>query len=524
MDEWLELSDLVERIQELLDLGLFDEAHSLLDSYAMLYGDEWEIYYLYSRIYLEQNQPKDAIPYLHKSLKFDKKNPDVLLGLFYACSQLSQFKKAARYLLRAEKYNPDNEPVLSALIWYYTETNRFDQAIGYFEKAMTLGTDNPETFRNAGLAYERIGQNDNAEHCFKTALQLNPQFDEVRDLLADHYIFRGEIQKSISLYQDYLRESPRNVRTLSRLVFCLSQNNQMEDALALAQETIRLYPNSPVGYVDIAYVYLNSGRIDLALSSASRALDVSPIDAEALRVKAIAYSEKGDNAEAARAFAAALSHDPQNAEIMRDYYHHLRTVEDFTKMEKLVFAVIKLERPYCIEDYWFLADYYREKGENLRAFHFLHKAYETMPGEKELIPPMVDIMLDAGHVRYSVPFLMRYVENNGWNEVMNQFSRHKRLKNKWSREGVRFLRFYGQKPSEFRKYLFLVYFEKFLMLSLALIFPLCAVFFYFFCGTAGLITVAALFLIIAVAWTIIKFIATRGLPGRVPTGPAHGKI
>ncbi len=522
MDEWLEPSDLVERIQEMLELGLFDDARGLLDEYSTIYYDNWEIYYLYSQVFLEQNQPQSAIPYLHKSLKFDKKNTDVLLGLFYAYSQLNQLKKASKYLLRAEKYNPDNEPVLSALIWYYAETNRLDQAILCFEKTMALGTDNPETFRNAGIAYDRIGQNDNAEHCLKTALQLDPQFDEVRDLLADHYIFQGEIQKSISLYQDYLRESPRNIRTLSRLVFCLSQNNQVEDALSLAQETIRLYPNSPVGYVDLAYVHLNSGRIDLALSSASRALDVSPIDAEAHRVKAIAYSEKTDYAEAARAFTAALSIEPENAEIMRDYYHHLRTVEDYTTMEKIVFAVIKQERPYCIEDYWFLADYFREKGENLRAFHFLHKAYKSMPGEKELIPPMVDIMLDAGHVRFSVPFLMHYVENSGWNDVMNQFSRHKRLKNKWSREGVRFLRFYGQKSTEFRSYVFLIYFEKFLMLSLALIFPFCTSFFYFLFGIPGALAITAAFCIIAGVWKTIKILANKKLPSRV--GPAQGKI
>jgi Tfp pilus assembly protein PilF len=511
MDEWLELSELVERIQEMIDLGLFEEARGLLDGYQVLYHDEWEIDFLYSRIFLDQNEPRAAIPYLHKSLKFDKNNPDVLLGLFYAYSQLNQMKKAFKYLSRADRYNPGNEPVISAMIWYYTETSRFDEAVRYFEKAIRTGTDNPETFRNGGIAYERTGQYDNAEYCFTTALQISPQFDEVRDLLADHYIFLGETQKSITLYQDYLKTSPRNIKTLSRLVFCLSQNNQMEDALTLAQETIRLYPNSPVGYVDLAYVYLNSGRIDFALSSANKALDVSPIDAEAFRVKAIAYSEKREHDSARRAFEAALSLEPENAEIMRDYYHHLRTVEKYSKMEKLVFAVIKLERPYCIEDYWFLADYYREQGENLKAFHFLHKAYKSMPGEKELIPPMVDIMLDAGHVMYSIPFLMRYVEKNGWNEVMNQFARHKRLKEKWSREGVRFLRFYGQKSSEFRQYIFLLYFEKFMTLSFVVLLPFCAIFFYFLSGISGVISLTVVFLLIAGAWKTTKLLANRKL-------------
>lgn len=116
---------------------------------------------------------------------------------------------------------------------------------------------------------------------------------------------------------------------------------------------------------------------------------------------------------------------------------------------------------------------------------------------------------------------MHYVENSGWNDVMNQFSRHKRLKNKWSREGVRFLRFYGQKSTEFRSYIFLIYFEKFLMLSLALIFPFCAAFFYFIFGIFGAIAVTAAFFIIAGSWKIIKIYANRKIPVRV--GPAHGK-
>jgi tetratricopeptide (TPR) repeat protein len=512
MDEWLELSDLTDRVQELLEMGLYEEVLGLLDRYIAFYQDEWEIYFLYSRLYLEQNEPRRAIPYLHKSLKIDKKNLDVLLGLFYSYAEMDQFKKASKYLARASKYYPEYESVMSAMIWYHTETNNFDKAISFFEKALKIGTDNPDTFRNAGIAYERIGNFENAEQCFKTALQLYPHFDEVRDLLADHYIFLGDPKKSISLYQEYLKESPKNIRTLSRLVFCLSQNDQFEDALALAQETIRLYPNSPVGYVDCAYVYLNSGRTDLALVSADKALDVSPIDAEALRVKGIAFSEKNRPREAEKAFEAALSIEPENAEIMRDYYHHLRTVNKHAKMEKLVTQVIKMERPYCIEDYWFLADYHREKGENLKAFHFLHKAYKSMPGEKELIPPMVDIMLDTGHVLYSLPFLLRYAEKNGWNDVMSQIVRHKRMRERCTGEGIRFLRFYSQKPAEFRKYIFLVYFEKFLIVSLALVAPALCLVLYFLSGISGILYCAGFSLLLFGGWKSAKFLINRKCP------------
>ena len=491
MDDLLDLSDLVDKIQELLEVGLYDEVLKLLDYYSIFYQDEWEIYFFYSRVYLEQNDPSAAVPYLHKSLNFDKNNVDSLLGLFYAYAQMERIKKGSKYLFRAEKYYPNSEPVLSALIWYYTEINDLESAVSCFEKVEKIGTDNPETLRNAGIAYERIGDYDNAQQCFITALRMNPHFDDVRDLLADHYILVGHVEKSISLYREYLAVSPKNIRALSRLVFCLSENNQAEEALALSQETIKLYPNSPVGYVDCSYVYLNIGKYDEALTFAARALDISPIDPEAFRVRGIANSEKQLPEEAQQAFEAALGLDPKNPEIMRDYYHHLRNAGDFVKMEKLVNRVIKQEFPYCIEDFWFLAEYHRDNGDNLKAFHFLHKAFTSMPGEKELIPPMVDILLDTGHVLYSVPFLMSYVERSGWNDTMNQFARHNRLKGKWSQEALRFLRFHGQNPSKYRNYIFLRYFEKFCGIAFSLFLPCALAFFYFLIGLRGIVYVFA---------------------------------
>jgi tetratricopeptide (TPR) repeat protein len=510
MDEFLELPDLVDTIQELLEMGLFDSALKLLDHYVVFYSNDWEIYFLYSRVYLEQNNPAAAIPYLHRSLRIDKNNVDCLMGLFYAHSEMGHLKKSGAYLFKAKKYFPESEPVLSALIWYYTETNELEKAIACFEKARTSGTDNPETFRNAGVAFERTGDYESAEACFSQALRLNPHFDDVRDLLADHYILIGQFEKSIALYRDYLKISPNNIRALSRLVFCLSQNNRVKEAVELAEETIRLYPNSPVGYVDCAYVHLNAGHYDEALAFAGKALDVSPIDAEALRVKGIANSEKQRDTEAEEAFEAALKLEPQNPEIMRDYYHHLSSIGNFNKMEKMVNRVIKLEYPYCLEDFWFLADYYRDSGENLKAFHFLHKAYTNMPGEKELIPPMLSILLDAGHVLYSVPFMMRYIDRSGWNDTINQFTRHNRLKGKWSQEGLRFLRFYGQKSPDFRKFIFLVYLEKFLLGSLAALLLPVAVLCYLLKGYWGAVGVLLAGVGVYCVWAGMKALLTKG--------------
>lgn len=487
MQEWLELPALVEQVQEYLDLGLFDQSIALLDEYRDIYSNEWEIHFLYSRAYSEQNKPREAIPYLRQALKFDKDNPDCLLGLFYAHAQLRQLEKGVRYLFRANTLFPENDLILNALLWYYVETNNFDKAIDCYEKNRSLLDTNPEALRNVGIAYERMGDFENGNNCFTAALELNPDYEEVRDLLADHHLMTGSIAKSIELYTTFLKRSPKNIRAMSRLVFFLSQNNQLDDAEKTAQDMISIYPNSPAGYVDLSYVYINLNKYEKALQTANKALDVAPLDAEALRVKGIAYSEMRDFQNAEQMFKEALSLAPDNPEIVRDYYSHLRNAGRFRKMEKLVLKVIRQEYPYCIEDYWFLADYYREKGQNLKAFHYLTKAYRIMPGDKELIPPMVEILLDMGHFYYAIPILKQYIETKGWDEIMTELAAHKKLQGKWSQEGVRFLQFYGQKVVDFRKYIFTVYLMKFMIISFYMLCAILALLAYLFMGRVGFV-------------------------------------
>jgi tetratricopeptide (TPR) repeat protein len=509
MDELLDLPELFDAIQELLDMGMYDEALKMLDYHTPFYPEEAEIQFLYARIYLEQNNPTVAIPFLHNSLRLEKNNVDCLLGLFYAYAQLGKLTKGAKYLFKAEKYHSANELVQSALIWYYTETNEPDKAITAFSKAQDLGTDNPDTFRNAGIALERCGQYEKAQQCFLNALMINPGYDDVRDLLADLYMLTEQTDKAIDLYQEYLKTSPKNIRALSRLTFCFSQCDKTAEALALAQETIRLYPNSPVGYVDCSYAYLDADDIDNSIYYAEKALDVSPIDAEALHVKAIAYAERNSTTEAKQAFEAALTAEPHNPEIMRDYYTFLKDAGEFKHMEQMVSRVIKQEYPYCIDDYWFLADYYRTKKDNLKAFHYLHKAYTGMPGNKDVIPPMIDIMLETGHMSLTGSLMLRYVERSGWNSTMEQVARHKKLKNRRAQEGLRFLRFYSQNKAKFRNYLFVRYLNNYLVWASCLVIPPVIYFLYLVCGAAYAVLTAMLVLLLWGTWITVQILATK---------------
>ncbi len=471
MDQWLDYSDFLDKAQELIDLGLYEEAKSLLEQHEHSFPDEWEILFLHSRICAEQNQPEEAIGYLKRALLYDPENVDCLTGIFYAYAMMNQPEKGRSYLMEAERLHPEHELVLSALVWYYTETYRLSTAIAYFERIKNKGSSNPETFRNGGIAYDRAGEPDKAIECFKTALELHHNYDEVRELLSDLYIATDMPQKATELYREALEESPQNIRYLSRLTYCLTQNNEINKAIETAKESIRFYPNSPIGHIDLAYTHLNNNDLDLALAAAGKALDIAPLDAESFRVKAIILSDQGKNEEAERCFETAASLDKDNIEILRDYYNHLRRCGDDTKMEEIIFKAISRNDPSCVEDYWFLTDYYKEKKEYLKALHYLHKAYKIRPGEHDLLSVLADICIATGHPRFALRFISHYVARAGWNDFMSQMAEYPELQEKSIQEGLRFFRFYGGRSTDFRRYLFLKKFRKFSLISLNIFMP-----------------------------------------------------
>jgi tetratricopeptide (TPR) repeat protein len=460
-EDWSDLPELLEYVQEYLELGLIDDARDTLDRYKSVFLDYWEYHYLYSRVYAEQNMPREAVSCLITGLRLERDNVDCLLGLFYAFTMMNMVRRGGRFLLEAHRLCPDSEPVCSALIWYYTEINEPERAVAYFERAKAFNPGNPDTYRNGGLAFDRLGRADEAAACYKAALRISPGFEEARDLFADHLIFNGKPDEAVALYEAALRESPGNARHISKLVYCLSQRGDFDRAEALAKHAVSLYPNAPTGYLDLAYVNLNTGRVDEACKNAESAISIAPIDAEGYRVKAIACSERGDHESAEALFEKSISLDPGNADALRDYYQHLRIAGKDKRMLDTINRVVKLEHPHCTEDYWFLADYYRERGQSADAFRCLRLAYGTMPAEKELLPPMIEILLERGHSKYSLPIFADYVQRRGWTDTISGFTRNRHFRGSAAQEGIRFLRFTGQRPAAFREYVFKHYLYRF---------------------------------------------------------------
>jgi Tfp pilus assembly protein PilF len=257
--------------------------------------------------------------------------------------------------------------------------------------------------------------------------------------------------------------------------------------VTVAEESVRQYPNSPIGYIDLAYARLNNNELDDALGAAEKAIDIAPLDAESFRVKAIILSEKKRDTDAEKAFELSLSLDPDNVETLRDYYTHFRHAGNYTKMEEIAFRTIEKSASSSAEDYWFLADFYRSKKEYTRSFNYLHKAYILRPGEYDLFPMMADVLIARKHIWRALFFIKKHVDRVGWNISADQLAGYPELQKKRFREALEFLRFYGGTPADFQRYLFKRSAKGLLKFSFAAIVLTIALPVYLLLGTEGLL-------------------------------------
>jgi hypothetical protein len=106
----------------------------------------------------------------------------------------------------------------------------------------------------------------------------------------------------------------------------------------------------------------------------------------------------------------------------------------------------------------------------------------------------------------------------GWNEVMDGFARHKQLKGKWAQEGLRFLRFYGQKPKAFREFVFGVYLRRFLALAVAVMVPLILLLTLAFFRTTGFLVASSTFAAALISYKFTQVMIRRQKLLRPPPG------
>ena len=195
----------------------------------------------------------------------------------------------------------------------------FDSAIRELKAAEMLDKENPEILYNLGVNYCRLGLDKTAIIYFKKLLKLKHAFIdalEVKKLLAYALIHCHEHKEAESYMNDVLHYSPRDIVAMNMKGYSLELQGRHAEALTVYGSIIEIDKKNFNAYNSIAYItMLTGGDVNRSLRFALIAHESNRENPAYLDTIGYIYLKTGKLDLAEQYLSAALERAPFSGEI-----------------------------------------------------------------------------------------------------------------------------------------------------------------------------------------------------------------
>jgi len=262
--------DNIKLLQTMKDLSLFNKNYTntleILDKLEKFNGYSSKLIIEKSAIYEELDQPQMAIDVMFEAVKKDSQNLDILNRLVTLLMDQDKDQEALIYNQQIIDFFP-NDPR------------------GFINNAiMAMGSKMPEeaililkphfdrfskdfTFNYLlGTAYYQVTDYVNSKLYLSQALNIYPDSRNTKHNLALIYDSTGEWEKSDKLYMELISSDSTDAQAYNNYAYSLVERDlNIEFALELAKNAIRLSPNSAAYLDTIGWIYFKLNQYDEAL-------------------------------------------------------------------------------------------------------------------------------------------------------------------------------------------------------------------------------------------------------------------
>lgn len=274
---------------------------------------------------------------------------------------------------QAIKKAPNNAAVVMGLAMTFNRSGQSAQALPLLQRlwdtATKLKSKAPAQFKAAvlaqiGLAYQQMGQMNEALNMFDSAYQLLPsaeleariqqlqtlvnQNDPIQQLLltANLAARNQEWERAIKTYVAALQLHPDNVQVLHGLAQVQQARGAPDLALPLLQKAVILAPDRADLFNDLGLVFQEKGELTKAISFHKRALRVKPDLALAYVNIGVAYKKLGQYQEAQDNYRAAIKLAPHLPQAHNNLGNLLRIAGDLAAAKKHLQKALSLQPEY----------------------------------------------------------------------------------------------------------------------------------------------------------------------------------
>ena len=220
----------------------------------------------------DQKLPEAQSAY-EEILKLDPHLAEAHANLGVVLQMQGRHEDAIPHLTQALALNPKLHSAEIVLALCYFSMDQFRRAIPLFEKAYHRSGTDPVVVRHLGLAYFKVGDDEQALRLFTRWVELEPRNPD-----ALYYKGQASMELSLDTFRKLKEVAPDSARVHELEAQVLRQQGRSEQAIAEFKKAISIAPDTAELYDALGSIYLENGRLDEARAQFEQGLQLSPND------------------------------------------------------------------------------------------------------------------------------------------------------------------------------------------------------------------------------------------------------
>lgn len=200
-------------------------------------------------------------------------------------------------------------------------------AAGKYQQAIQVNPSDSLYHANYARVLYKLGKREECRAELETALRLEPRDTHVLSALADRCLEAGDTARSIELLRQALVIYPGSGELHNKLSYAASADNQVELALAEAEQAVKLDNGSPAARLNLGTCFLLNHRPELAIATYKGVAERWPDNPDAHLLLSRAFEEIGDKLSAQAELAAFIARCPAADKRIEMEKQHLNELE-----------------------------------------------------------------------------------------------------------------------------------------------------------------------------------------------------
>ncbi|MBQ9610421.1 MAG: tetratricopeptide repeat protein [Lachnospiraceae bacterium] len=321
----------LEEANVLLDEGKYDEALEILleleeiDKKESDLDDNERVYSLISLCYVDKNMPNEAVNYLRKIIKLNRRHPSAYGRIGVIHRKFKHYDMALSYLTEQISINPHP--------YFYQERGvvhrcmgNYKEAIRDFAAAVRMDPKNVECYRSLAFLYERIGDYPMAVMNFDSALKYTEKREEKARLIIEKIRVlqcENRFSEAKVIYEEYIEEFGLNADVIYDYSELLQRMNEIENAINIIKDNLDKASDDKEEEMllrKLCTIYGEEGYINMANETFRVIINKFPKDFRAYKLIADILKDHGLYDDATEYYQKAIELDINGTE---NYYSSL---------------------------------------------------------------------------------------------------------------------------------------------------------------------------------------------------------